>query len=149
MTPRTNVRVINLGDDALVIDQDGAPVPVEDGGNGAVLYEGPISVGGCSTARDLGLGFRAFPFAYARSGRMAARVYAETTLRASRNMRKLWRGHHPLPNDTQWLLQGCRMEFNRPVSFEIGGDVVGQRTSVDFRLADQRATLLDWTRIAA
>jgi hypothetical protein len=41
------------------------------------------------------------------------------------------------------------MEFDRPVHFEIGGDVVGTRTSVDYRLARERATLLDWSRVAA
>jgi diacylglycerol kinase family enzyme len=147
MAPRTNVRLINLGAPALGIDENGAPTPVLDGEAGAVLYEGPLSVCGCSTTRDLGLGFRAFPFAHARSGRMATRIYSETTLRASRNVRKLWRGHHPLPNDAHWLLDACRMEFDRPVNFEIGGDVVGERTSVEFRLADKRATLLDWSRL--
>jgi len=147
MRPRTNVRLINLGAPALAIDENGAPVPVVDGEAGSVLYEGPISVTGCGTVRDLGLGFRGFPFAHARSGRMATRIYYETTLRASRNVRKLWRGHHPLPNDAHWLLDACRMEFDRPVNFEIGGDVVGERTSVEFRLADKRATLLDWSRL--
>jgi diacylglycerol kinase family enzyme len=147
--PRTNVRLFNLGAPALAIDENGAPMLVNDGEAGALLYEGPLSVCGCSTVRDLGLGFRAFPFAHARSGRMATRIYSETTLRATRRVRQLWRGHHPLPNDAHWLLDACRMEFDRPVSFEIGGDVVGQRTSVEFRLARKRATLLDWTRLAA
>ena len=149
MRTRTQVRLTNLGAPALAIDEDGAPTPVVDGEAGAVLYEGPISVCGCSTTRDLGLGFRAFPFAHARQGRMVTRIYSESTLRATRQVRKLWRGHHPLPNDAHWLLDACRMEFDRPVSFEIGGDVVGTRTSVEFRLATRRAPLLDWTRLAA
>jgi diacylglycerol kinase family enzyme len=147
MQPRTNVRLINLGSPALGIDENGAPVPVLDGEAGSLLYEGPISVTGCGTTRDLGLGFRAFPFAHARQGRMATRIYSETTLRASRNIRKLWRGQHPLPNDAHWLLDACRMEFDRPVNFEIGGDVIGERTTVEFRLASKRATLLDWRRL--
>lgn len=149
MESRTQVRLTNLGAPALAIDENGAPTPVVDGEAGAVLYEGPISVCGCSTTRDLGLGFRAFPFAHARSGRMGTRIYSETTLRATRQVRKLWRGHHPLANDAHWLLDACRMDFDRPVNFEIGGDVVGTRTSIEFRLARRRAPLLDWTRLAA
>ncbi len=147
--PRTQVRLYNLGSPALGIDANGAPVPVDNGEAGALLYEGPLSVCGCGTVRDLGLGFRAFPFAHARSGRMATRIYSETTLRATRRVRQLWRGHHPLPNDAHWLLDACRMEFDRPVNFEIGGDVVGERTTVEFRVARKRATLLDWSRLAA
>lgn len=146
---RANVRLVNLGSDALAIDASGKPVPVVGGAAGAVLYEGPLSVCGCGTTAELGLGFRAFPFADAMPGRMAVRIYSEGTLRASRNVRRLWRGEHPLPNDAHWLLDACRMEFDRPVPFEIGGDVVGMRTSVDFKLATQRASLLDWRRLAA
>lgn len=149
MQERTNVRLTNLGSHALGIDANGAPMLVDEGEAGAVLYEGPISVCGCGTTRDLGLGFRAFPFAHARAGRMATRIYSETTLKATRRVRQLWRGHHPLPNDAHWLLDACRMEFDRPVSFEIGGDVIGTRTSVEFKLAGKRATLLDWSRLAA
>jgi diacylglycerol kinase family enzyme len=146
---RTNVRLVNLGSDALGVDASGKIVPVDDGGRGAVLYEGPISVCGCGTTTDLGLGFRAFPFAEARRGRMATRIYSESTLKAASKVRRLWRGEHPLPNDAHWMLDACRMEFDRPVSFEIGGDVVGTRTSVEFKLATKRASLLDWTRLAA
>ena len=46
---RPNVRVVNLGDHALRIDDAGNAVPVPGGGAGAVLYEGPISVGGAAT----------------------------------------------------------------------------------------------------
>ncbi len=146
---RANVRLVNLGSEALAIDASGEPVPVVGGGAGAVLYEGPISVCGCGTTAELGLGFKAFPFAETVPGRMAVRIYSESTLRASRNVRKLWRGEHPLPNDAHWLLDACRMEFDRPVPFEIGGDVIGTRTTVDFKLATRRASLLDWRRLAA
>lgn len=149
VSPRTNVRLYNTGSDALAIDASGKPVRVDDGGAGALLYEGPLGVCGCGTIDELGLGFKAFPFAHARPGRMATRIYAASALQGARYVRKLWRGEHPLPNDAQWLLDSCRMEFDRPVNFEIGGDVIGQRASVDFKLARQKATLLDWTKLAA
>jgi hypothetical protein len=148
-SPRTQVKLTNLGADALAIDASGKVVRVDDGGPGAVLYEGPLSVCGCGTIEEIGLGFRAFPFARTRPDRMATRIYGDSAVRAARSVRKLWRGAHTLPHDAHWLLDACRMEFDRPVHFEIGGDIVGTRTTVDYRLARERATLLDWTRLAA
>ncbi len=149
IAPRTQVRLINLGSDALGVDRAGKVVPVEGGGAGEVLFEGPVSVCGCGTIEEIGLGFRAFPFAHAAKGRMAARVYGDTALRAAFKVRKLWRGEHPFEHDVHFMLDKCRMEFDRPVDFEIGGDIVGQRTSVDFSLAKEHASLLDWSRLAA
>jgi hypothetical protein len=148
-SPRTNVRLINLGSDALAIDACGLPARVDQGGAGALLYEGPLGVCGCGTIEELGLGFRAFPFANARADRMATRIYSASAIGGARHVARLWRGEHGLPNDAQWLLDRCRMEFDRPVNFEIGGDVVGTRTSVTFSLAREQATLLDWTKLAA
>lgn len=146
---RTIVRLFNTGSDALAVDASGKVVRVDDGGDGALLYEGPLSVCGCGTIDELGLGFKAFPHAHLRPGRMAARVYSTGAIAGAANIRRLWRGEYGMPNDAMFLLDSCRMEFDRPVNFEIGGDVIGKRTSVDFKLSRKKATLLDWTRLAA
>jgi diacylglycerol kinase family enzyme len=142
---RPIVRLVNLGEPALRIDERGSAVPVNHTGD--VLYEGPLSVAGASTTEELGLGFRAFPFAHLVPGRLAVRVYAATTLSATLRMPLLWRGVHPLPDDHNWMLTRCRMEFDRPVPFEIGGDLLGDRTSVELRLADDPVALVDWRRV--
>lgn len=144
---RPNVRVVNIGEPALRVDEAGNAVPVPGGESGATLYEGPISVGGAATTEQLGLGFRAFRFAHAMPGRMAVRVYAASTLQATLRMPWLWRGAHPLPHDHNWLLTRCRMDFDRPVPFEIGGDLAGERTSVTLSLAEERIPLVDWGRM--
>jgi diacylglycerol kinase family enzyme len=146
---RTQVRLINTGSDALGVDAAGKVVHVDDAGAGALLYEGPLGVCGCGTIDELGLGFNAFPHARLRPGRMAARVYSASAVKAASKIRPLWRGDYGMANDAMFLVDACRMEFDRPVNLEIGGDVVGQRASVDFKLARQHATLLDWTRLAA
>jgi diacylglycerol kinase family enzyme len=145
---RPILRLVNLGEPALRIDEHGNPVPVHDGGVGAVLYEGPVSVAGAATTEELGLGFRAFRFAHLVPGRMAVRVYAATTLSATLRMPLLWRGAHPLPDDHNWMLTRCRMEFDRPVPFEIGGDLAGDRTSVELNLAEKSVALVDWRKMA-
>lgn len=146
---RPNVRLVNLGEHALRIDDDGNAVPVPGGGAGAVLYEGPISVGGAATTEQLGLGFRAFRFAHSVPNRIAVRVYAASTLEATFRMPWLWRGAHPLPHDHNFMLTRCRMEFDRPVPFEIGGDLAGDRTSVELTLAAERQPLVDWAAMRA
>lgn len=144
---RPNVRVVNLGDPALRIDDRGEAVPVPGGGRGAVLYEGPLSVGGAATTEELGLGFRAFPFAHAVPGRMCVRVYAASAASATLRMPWLWRGAHPLPEDNVWMLTRCAFEFDRPIPFEIGGDLAGDRTRVEFKTADASVPLVDWRRV--
>ena len=146
---RPIVRLVNLGEPALRVDEHGRAVPIPDGGPGAVLYEGPISVGGAATTEELGLGFKAFRFAHLVPGRMAVRIYAATTLNATVRMPWLWRGAHPLPDDHNWMLTRCRMEFDRPVPFEIGGDLAGDRTSVEMSIADQSVPLVDWRKMGA
>ena len=54
---------------------------------------------------------------------------------------------HPSGGGDNFLLTRCRMEFDRPVPFEIGGDLAGDRTSVELSLADRRVPLVDWRRM--
>ncbi len=148
MGPAT-VTLTNLGEDAYVVDDRGHPQRLPGGGKGAVLYRGPLGVAGAGTTTDLGLGFRAFPFAHAMSGRLAVRVYGATPLEAMLRMPKLWRGAHPVPKSHSFLLTHCRMDFDREVPFEIGGDLLGDRRSVEFRLAEVGVNLVDWSSMRA
>jgi diacylglycerol kinase family enzyme len=145
-TERPRVRLVNLGEDALVVDPSGRAVPVEGGGQGAVLYEGPLSVCGAGTTEQLGLGFRAFRFAHLVPGKLAVRVYAGNTFEATMRMPLIWGGSHPLRNDHHFLLSHCRFELDRPVPVEIGGDVVGERTELELSLAPETISLVDWRR---
>lgn len=145
---RPNVRVVNLGEPALTVDPQGNAVPIPDSGPGTVLYEGPLSTGGASTTEELGLGFRAFPFAHLVPGRLDVRIYAASTLGAAVRMPWLWRGAHPLPHDHHFFVTRCRFEFDRAVPFEIGGDLVGDRNAVEMSLLDDAVSLLDWRKLA-
>ena len=145
---RPHVRVINLGAPALRVDATGRAVPVPGGETGGLLYEGPLSVAGAATTMDLGLGFRAFPFAHLVPGRMCVRVYAASAWGATLRMPWLWRGAHPLPHDHHFVVTRCRLEFDRPVPFEIGGDLAGERTEVELGLAGEGVPLVDWRRMA-
>jgi diacylglycerol kinase family enzyme len=141
------VTLRNLGARAIVIDPQGEPQSMENGEAGAVLYEGRYGTAGAATMREVGLGFRAFPHAGKVPGRMAVRVYNAHPVVAAANIRRLWKGAHPLAGSHDFQLDHCRMEFDRPVMFEIGGEVVGERTAVEFRLCETPLRMLDWRKL--
>ena len=145
-----NVTLINTGDDvAMTVDEHGRVVPIPGAGKGAILYRGPASVASAATTDEWGFGFRAFPFAHACPGRLSTRIYGASVLEATRNMMKLWRGEHPMPKMHDFFVTSARMEFDRDVPFQAGGDVAGLRRSFEYRIADEGVHLVDWTRLRA
>ncbi|WP_224369112.1 diacylglycerol/lipid kinase family protein [Hyalangium versicolor] len=139
-----HVSVYNLGAPALTMDANRAIRPLPHGDTGALLYQGPASVAGAATTPEWGFGFKAFPFAQAMPHRLSVRVYGAGVLEATRNMFKLWRGEHPLPKMHDFFVERLRMDFDRDVPFQIAGDVIGMRRSVEFELAEESVQLVDW-----
>jgi diacylglycerol kinase family enzyme len=141
---RPNVIIENLGDEVYTVTADRKLLKVHGLRHGSVLYDGPMSVAGCSTSPDLGYGFRAYPFAERFPGKMNVRVYDEGTLAAIRTIPHIWRGEHPLRGMHDWFAMSVRMTFSRKVPLQIGGDAFGMRQSVECKLADRRVEVLDW-----
>jgi diacylglycerol kinase family enzyme len=141
---RPNVIIENLGDAVYTITADQKLLRIHGAKLGTVLYDGPVSVAGCSTSPDLGYGFRAYPFAERFPGNMNVRVYDEGTLSAVASIPSLWRGKHPLKGMHDWFATAVRMTFSRPVPLQIGGDAVGSRQTVEYRVAERQVGLLDW-----
>ena len=144
---RPQVKLINLGKTAYGLDAQGNPVELPDSGPGAVLYDGPYGVAGAGTTTDLGFGMRALPFGRTMPGRMHARIYAATAARATLQLPQLWKGVHPLHGSHDFLLTHCRMEFDREVPVEVGGDVIGLRKSVDYKVCELTVPLIDWAKL--
>lgn len=142
------VSLYNLGEPALTVDAQGAIRPLPGGETGALLYRGPAGVAGAATTPEWGFGFKAFPFAQALPHRLSVRVYSGTVLEATRNMFKLWRGAHPMPRMHDFFVQRVRMEFDRDVPFQVAGDVIGLRRSVEFELAEESVQLIDWHQLS-
>jgi hypothetical protein len=149
MDPPPEVEIYNTGADAIGVDDQGRPMPLPGGKHGALLYRGPVSVCGAGTTPEWGFGFRAFPFAGLVPRRFCLRVYAGRALEATLRMKQLWSGAHPLTKMHTWLLTRCRAVFSRAVPFQIGGDRVGYKTEVEYKLAEEQVDVLDWGRIAA
>jgi diacylglycerol kinase family enzyme len=145
---RVEVEIVNLGEDALGVDDVGRPVPLPGGEHGKVLYRGPTSVCAAGTSHEWGFRFRAFPFAQLVRGRMNLRNYAAGAARALSCSPRLWRGEHPLPHMSSWLVTRVRASFSRPVPFQVGGDRVGHRDVVEYALAPFEVDLLDWSKLS-
>jgi diacylglycerol kinase family enzyme len=141
---RPNVIIENLGDEVYTVTADKKLLRVHGLRHGSILYDGPMSVAGCSTSPDLGYGFRAYPFAERFPGKMNVRVYDEGTLGAIRAIPRIWRGEHPIKGMHDWFAVAVRMTFSRKVPLQIGGDAIGMRQTVECKLADRRVDVLDW-----
>ena len=80
-------------------------------------------------------------------GRFCFRIYAGNAAEATLRIPQLWQGKHPMAKMHTWLLSRCRAEFDRPVPFQIGGDRLGMKTSVEYSLAETTVDLVDWRRV--
>ncbi len=147
--PQVEVEVVNTGADAMTVDDDGRPIRLPGGAHGAVLYRGPTSVCAAATTAEWGFGFRAFPFAGVVPRRFCFRIYSGHALEATLRMGQLWRGAHPVPKMHTWLLTSCKATFSRPVPFQMGGDRVGVRSEIDYGLAPEQVSVLDWRAIGS
>lgn len=144
MYGRPHVIVENLGDEVFTMTADRKLLRLNGVGHGAVLYEGLASVAGCATVPEYGYGFRAFPHAERLPGYMSVRIYDRPAPRAIKDIPLLWRGQHPLRGMHDWFSKAVRMTFSRPMPLEIGGDAVGERQTVDYRVGERTASILDW-----
>jgi hypothetical protein len=141
---QVDVEIVNTGEPALTVDDRGRAVPVPGGEPGALLYRGPTSVCAAGTTAEWGFGFRAFPFAGLVARRFCLRVYAGRALRAVTQSPRLWLGAHPLAGMHTWLLTRCRATFSRPVPFQMGGDRMGTRETIEYAVATEQVDVLDW-----
>lgn len=141
-----HVRITNIGSDAMTVSPEGLPVKLSAPA-GAVLYEGPSSVCGIGTSPQWGYGFVAFPFAGLVERRFNLRNYGGGAIEALLHSPWLWMGKHPLTKMDCWLLDGVRLEFNRKVPFQLGGDLLGDRDTVEYRIADEYVHLVHWSAL--
>lgn len=148
-TKRPMVRLVNLGSAAFTFDPHGNVVEVPESGPGTVLYEGPYGVAGAGTSMELGFGLKALHFARRKEGHMHARIYSGTASQATLRIPDLWKGVHPIPHSHDFLVTHCRMEFDREVPVEVGGDVLGMRREVEYRVAPQVVPVVEWGQLRA
>ncbi|MEM9071954.1 MAG: diacylglycerol kinase family protein [Myxococcota bacterium] len=132
--PHHPVRIINLGEPAVRLGVDGQPVG-EPTAAGDVIYEGPMRGVWVSTVPYWGFGSRIFPFAEDREDRFNLRVVDLTSLDVAWNIRSIWKGTYRDDRLHDFLVDHIRVELQRPLPFQIGGDAHGERQTFDVRLS--------------
>lgn len=140
-----HIRVINTKGKALPVDPQGAhaegAIP-----QGGVIYEGRARLAAFSTIPFYGFGMRLFPFADCGSGKMHLRILRVGSAQFVANVRGIWNGtYHDPETFSDFLVEGIRIECQRPVDFQIGGDSQGQRTMVEASVTPYPIQLVDFS----
>jgi len=129
-------RVINEGSDAVRVGLKGSILgaPMR---KGAVLYEGPAKVACVATIPYYGFGFRMFPYAEDRPDRMQLRISNISPAGFVANFQSIFRGEYEdLETTFDYFVDDVTIEMDPPTSFQIGGDVRGERSRVRVRLTE-------------
>lgn len=143
-----DVLVENLGETVFRVHAGGEleALSVEPGD---VLYQGPVGGASVGTTPEFGYGFRAFPFAERLPGFFNVRVYTRTAIPSVISIPRLWRGDHPISGMNDWMATHIRMTFSRPVPVQVGGDALGERQSLEYRMHSAAVRMVDWRQLAS
>ncbi|MFO0552381.1 MAG: diacylglycerol kinase family protein [Polyangiaceae bacterium] len=136
LKPTPHCRVVNRGGLAYRIARNGgaAGPPFEAG---MVLYEGPATIASLSTIPYYGFGFRMFPFAEDRPGKMQLRVSTISSVSFVKHLGEIWKGTHYDPSELfDFHVDDVEIAFDPPTNFQIGGDIMGERTTVRAHITD-------------
>jgi diacylglycerol kinase family enzyme len=142
--PMPHVRVTNAGDAAYRMGARGIRVGGPHG-HGDTLYEGPARIAALSTIPFWGFGFRAFPYASERADRMQLRVSTITAGPFLRNFKAIWRGDFESADLVfDYLVDAVKIDVDPPSAFQIGGDYVGIKDSIEASLTAEPIRLVDF-----
>ncbi|GAC1351370.1 MAG: hypothetical protein NVSMB1_03730 [Polyangiales bacterium] len=142
--PVPHLRVTNLGEDASKIGENGRPRDTAIK-KGEVIYEGQARMVSASTIPYYGFGFRVFPFADERPDRMALRITTIGSVEFVANFAKIWRGEYQSSTTLfDYLVDRVRIDITPETSFQIGGDTMGKRSSVEVALSAEAIELVDF-----
>jgi diacylglycerol kinase family enzyme len=137
--------ITNLGGPAYRLDaqgrQVGAPVA-----HGDPLYAGPCMMAAASTVPFYGFGMRAFPFAEARAGMLQLRIATELSVPSVLwNLPRIWSGEWSNPGLLDFHAERVKVQFDRPMPLQVGGDAEGWREEVTFGIAPPGIEMVDYT----
>jgi diacylglycerol kinase family enzyme len=136
LKPTPHCRVVNRGSDVFRVGANGAAAgsAIRAGG---VIYEGPATIASLSTIPYYGFGFRMFPHAEERPGKMALRVSTISSFSFTRNFPAIWRGEfYDAKTLFDYWVDDVEIEFDPPTNFQIGGDIVGIRSHIRAKITD-------------
>lgn len=141
--PKAKVRVTNIGGEAAHLGDEGQPIgaPIPTGG---VLYEGPTRSVIFSTVPYWGWGSRIFPFADPQGDRFSVRILNMNSQDVALNLPSIWKGTYRSRGLLDFLADGIRVEFDRPMPAEIAGDPGDPRLSTEIRIHPNKIPVVDY-----
>jgi diacylglycerol kinase family enzyme len=111
-----------------------------------VLFDGPARAVTLGTTPFYGYGLRALPFARRRRDRFQVRVTTSPPGRLIRRFGSLWRGTLRCSEIRDYLVEGVRVDCDRPQPVQMAGEARGLRTHLECTLSPQSVTVLRGTR---
>ena len=140
---KTAVRIINEGEPAECIGDDGQPTgqPIEAG---QTIFEGPCNAIFGSTIPYWGFGARIFPFASDRPDRFQLRIVDIGPYEVARHLKAIWRGTFRHERVKDFFVQNATLNFESPTAIQIGGDPAGVHEQVRFRLYPEPIRVVDY-----
>ena len=136
------VRIVNIGATAYRMSND---APTDSYQTGEVIFEGTARLVSASTIPYYGFGFRVFPFADVDSTRMNLRISSIGALEFFRNTRAIWRGDYRNTQSlSDFLVEAVRVDVDPATQFHIGGEMIGQRSSLELALSPDSIELADF-----
>jgi len=129
LTPRAEVVAVNRGEPAVRVDKEGnrvgAPIPA-----GRVLWRGSASLAAASAIPYYGLGMKMFPHADREPGRFQLRLSDAGAATILPHLPALWKGRCGHRSIHDFLVDSVELIVSRPMPFQSGGDLIGDRSSV-------------------
>jgi len=129
------VRVEVLRGDAWRVDVRGERVG-QVFGVGDVLYEGPAHLAAFGTTPFYGYALRMFPHCEVSPRHFQLRLSSMEVPTVLNELPNLWTGTTEHPKLFDFLATAVRIEFDRPIAYQVGGDARGTRTRLDVELPD-------------
>ncbi len=126
-------RIVNAGSTAFFVDPHGNVTSEAE--PGATLWEGPVRFILAGTCPYYGYGLKVLPHAAMRPDRFQIRVGTTLTIaQALAHLPAFWRGRYEGPGIVDVLVDSVDIEVTPAMPYQEGGDAMGWRERVSFRL---------------
>lgn len=137
---KVRVRVTNLGDDAYLVGPEGSKETAFKAGD--VLFEGEAISTAAGAIPMYGYGLRLFPWADRHLDFFQLRVVDVPMTSALVNLPSIWNGKWTSDGLFDFYVRRVRLEYSEPMPFQLAGDLVGHRRTVEMEIRPRAVELV-------
>ena len=139
---RTAVTLTAIGRASILDPQTDEEIPLDAD---TVLFDGTARSVSFGTSPYYGFGLQALPFARRRSDRFHVRVSMASVAFLLTHLPSLWKGTLRTPDFVDFLVEGVKIECDRPLPAQMAGDALGTRARLRLGLSPRVFGLVDGT----